>query len=769
MMADSRLSGEGWSASIDTAQGTFSIFHEDETLVAGASAAVFLTGGERLSSCGGFDSCEGVPGGYAFEKDCEKGKLLFRATSKHEALILEAGVRPPDVPLAVDSVLPLRVPPGGLLPAAKSTSSWRFYSHGFQCWTPSAALRRSRPGDYLVPSFFPKRLKPMLLNQSTPVSSNRGSFESEWLGGLADLDLGRSLVAGFTGVSRALSRISVSLPRNIDSCRMEARSLHEGKSVAPGDELWGEPLAVIPGDLSGKNLERYAELLAREQGVGEVRGAPTGWCSWYHYYTGITAGEVEKNLELLVGKYKALGTGLLQVDDGYSPAVGDWLETNDDFGAGMKPIADAIASRGILPGVWVAPFTVARRSRLFKEKPDWVVRNSKGKPVLAGLSPDWGGRFYGLDLTKPEVLDYLREVFTSLHSCGFRFFKIDFLATGLLEGERHDQGVTRAEAARKALSVIREAVGDSHIMAAGGPVLLGAGIFDSQRVSGDVAPAWHHWWQPLIRDRSTPGVRNSLLNTLERSYFSGRVFEGDPDCMMARSGDSKLSTDERRTLGSVMSVFGGSFLFSDDLSLWTGEETALMSRLLPHGKGTCSCPDIWRREVPRYLVSERHDPSTDYLLAVAVNWSPQKRDLLVPLGELGLAGGCHAYEFWTGEYMGIATGEVVCPKVPRHGCALLRLTPVAKEPALVGSDINASIGAVELEKFEQDEGKVTITLRVTSPRKARVLVAIPGAARGWCDDESVSVGRLRGSVFEVKADLEGQRRIEISYEERAGR
>ena len=143
--------------------------------------------------------------------------------------------------------------------------------------------------------------------------------------------------------------------------------------------FWSEPLALLPGDLSGSNLEEYAALLGREQGVGEYGVAPLGWCSWYHYFTKISAAEVEKNLGLLAGRYANLGVELVQVDDGYQPTVGDWLDTNSDFAGGMKALAGEIASGGKVPGIWVAPFTVTRKSKVFNEHRDWVLSKVRAK------------------------------------------------------------------------------------------------------------------------------------------------------------------------------------------------------------------------------------------------------------------------------------------------------------------------------------------------------------------------------------------------------
>jgi hypothetical protein len=193
-----------------------------------------------------------------------------------------------------------------------------------------------------------------------------------------------------------------------------------------------------------------------------------------------------------------------------------------------------------------------------------------------------------------------------------------------------------------------------------------------------------------------------------------------------------------------------------------------MSKLLPHGKGTCGCPDIWRREVPHYLTSWRSDPSGRYLLAAVINWTSSKRDVKVPMSELGTAEKFYCYEFWTGEYLGVTGDQLVCPDVPKHGCALLRLTPVTTEPVLVGSDVNASMGAVELRSFGCEEGSLAMEVAVASPRKASLLLALPGIPDARCDDGTVELTRARGDTFKVVTDIEEEKRVEISFERGQG-
>ena len=771
-----RVESEGVTIEFEPRTGEFSVSNIEGPVFERARARVILrtgSGTEVLEAAGVWEAVLHEHSELVAEADSAKGRLFFRARASETEVILEAGLRwdgEGDTP-GIEAVSPLSVARGGIWPARGNNRSWRFYQNGWQCWTPSGTLGRRRPGDYLFPLFLPRAAKAMLANTSTPVTSQRGHFTSEWFAGLADVDGGESVVVGFTGVGRALSQVSAVIGGRHNEARLEAVSSFEGKSAVRDEEFFSEPLAVIPGDLTGGNLERYAELVAAEQGVEGVREGPVGWCSWYQYFCGVTREKVERNLEMASSRYGHFGIELVQVDDGYQPAVGDWLETNDDFPGSMKELADEITARGKIPGIWVAPFTAVRGSRLFKENRGWLLSNDRGKPLLAGLNPMWGGRFYGLDITNPETLEWVRTVFEGVRASGYRFVKLDFMATAMLEGKRFDASLTRVEALRRALQVIRDALGpETYVIAAGGPILAGTGILDAQRVSGDVAPSWRPFYQKLIRDRATQGVRNGLVSVFTRYFLSNRLFEGDPDCLMVRTKDTRLTLDERRTLASAISIFGGSMMVSDDLGLWGPEEELMMSRVMPHLKGKPYVPDIWTSEVPRFMVSELEDASGAYHAALVVNWANSKKTLNVSLSELGVEPGrYHAYEFWTGRYLGEVVDVFKLVQVPAHGCALVKLTPSSGSARLVGSNIHLMQGAAELSRFEQTPVGVRMVLDGPVKRQARLAVSLPRQAlvesvsnrSGWTDAPRLS--RVSRTVYSLDVELDGKTEVELVW------
>src|SRR5205085_5382067 len=77
---------------------------------------------------------------------------------------------------------------------------------------------------------------------------------------------------------------------------------------------------------------------------------PTGWCSWYCFGSHVTAAQVLANLEVIAKDIPSLK--YIQLDDGYQPAMGDWLETGPAFGGGVQDVLHQIKAKGFEPAIW---------------------------------------------------------------------------------------------------------------------------------------------------------------------------------------------------------------------------------------------------------------------------------------------------------------------------------------------------------------------------------------------------------------------------------
>ncbi|MCP3800269.1 alpha-galactosidase [Allokutzneria sp. A3M-2-11 16] len=296
-------------------------------------------------------------------------------------------------------------------------------------------------------------------------------------------------------------------------------------------------------------LTAWADEVCARLAVPPPRPAPTGWCSWYEYFTDVTADDIVDNLEAM--EDLELPIDVVQVDDGYQREVGDWLVPSGRF-PDVPGLFAHIRDHGRRAGIWTAPFLVSARSELLAEHPDWLV--GKENPVLVGHN--WGQALYALDTTHPAARDYLRTVFTTFAEWGIDYHKIDFVYAGAVPGRRHAD-VSGIEAYRDGLELIREVIGpDAYLLGCGAPQLPSIGVVDAMRVSPDIALEY----APDSGDLSQPAQLGAVLNGESRRFQHGRFWVNDPDCIVARP-----AVEHRTEWAEHISVNGGLRASSDRL------------------------------------------------------------------------------------------------------------------------------------------------------------------------------------------------------------
>lgn len=349
----------------------------------------------------------------------------------------------------------------------------------------------------------------------------------------------------------------------------------------PGELLVLEPVRVALGADPTPLLEAHAEAQGRRAGARTHSPFQAGWCSWYHFFHDVTEDAFIRNLDALVAARSEIPIELVQLDDGYQRAIGDWLETNEKFPSGLAAIASAVRAAGFTPGLWTAPFCVVPESRIFEMHPEWLLRDPEAQGLLRGLhhakwTPD--GWVYVLDTTRPEVIAHLERVFRTLAEMDFPYHKIDFLYTEALRASAHDARVSRAARLRRGLAAVRSGIGDdSFLLGCGCPLGPAVGIVDGMRIGPDTAPYWDVVGAGIPGLHATlPAGRNALRNTLSRAWMHRRLWQNDPDCLMARSAQSSLTRAEVRALAASIAVTGGMTIFSDDVPALAPEERAIV-------------------------------------------------------------------------------------------------------------------------------------------------------------------------------------------------
>ena len=277
-----------------------------------------------------------------------------------------------------------------------------------------------------------------------------------------------------------------------------------------------------PGDLDNA-LARWADGFAASVGVGDMRRAPTIWCSWYQYFTDVTEADMIENIDAI--ERLDLPVDVIQLDDGYQTAHGDWLTLSDRFDS-LQGIADRIRSSGRRAGIWVAPFLVFPESELARRHPQWLI-GGPDDPVHGGHN--WNRDLFALDTTHPEAMEWITEVLATMHEWGYDFFKVDFVYAAAIPGSRH-QDMAPIAAYRHGMQQLREAMGDSYFLGCGAPIFPSVGLVDAMRVSPDTEPQY----LPAGGDLSQPSVSAAMLTGRGRAFQQGRFWINDPDDLIAR-------------------------------------------------------------------------------------------------------------------------------------------------------------------------------------------------------------------------------------------
>ena len=284
-----------------------------------------------------------------------------------------------------------------------------------------------------------------------------------------------------------------------------------------------------------------------------------GYSSWYNRYQDISDETITDDL---IGAKSLLKPGdLFQIDDGWEPAVGDWLTADEKkFPNGLKASADAIHEAGFRAGLWLAPFVCQKGSKIVAEHPEWLYLHN-GKPWSDGSN--WGG-FYSLDIDNPEVVAYVQKALDRvLNEWGFDLVKLDFLYGAAPFGSE-----TESRAARmcRAMNILRKACRGKQILGCGVPLWPAFGIVEYCRVGCDVGLDWNDSKLMQITHRERVSTKQSIEDTTFRRELTGRAFMGDPDVFFLREGNCRLTPEEKEKLFTVNAILGGMLLTSDALN-----------------------------------------------------------------------------------------------------------------------------------------------------------------------------------------------------------
>ncbi len=110
--------------------------------------------------------------------------------------------------------------------------------------------------------------------------------------------------------------------------------------------------------------------------------------------------------------------------DAWGNNYGDWKVDEEKFPGGFKPTFDTLRSLGMKPGIWMSIGSATTDAAVFKEHPEWFVKNVKNEPgnLHSEHDADFHTSCFGTDW-----VGYIKDVIVAMYNrYGLAYTKLDF-------------------------------------------------------------------------------------------------------------------------------------------------------------------------------------------------------------------------------------------------------------------------------------------------------------------------------------------------------
>ncbi len=426
---------------------------------------------------------------------------------------------------------------------------------------------------------------------------------------------------GFLSARQARPDLSAKFHKGEGGTQLLAHQPLLGRKLGPGETLEFDPVYVSAGDNPFATMEHYADAVAA-MAPAPIRNKPNAiWCSWYAHRMNVSEDLVLANAAIAAKYFKPLGFDIIQLDHGWQrgDVTGDWVP-NERFPHGLKWLANALNSRyGLRLGLWIAPTDVAETSQTFQKHPDWMLKDTSGKPLV-----NWrwywkpNPNCYELDASNPAARKYIEDTFARLAGEGASYFKIDFIAASA--GEQFfqaDPNVTRGWGVfQNAIEAVRRGAGPSAtIRYCQVPSLLAAGVGDSAYGGSDTLDAGLNGNIDVLRENA---------QHLAASYWANeRLYRREVCDMSVRM---QADVEEARLRLAIMTLAGCSISFSDELQHLPPSRIRMMQACLPPGNPPMKPLDLFERTIPSVWHVHCRNSADEWDVVGLFNFDNQQED-----------------------------------------------------------------------------------------------------------------------------------------------
>lgn len=190
-----------------------------------------------------------------------------------------------------------------------------------------------------------------------------------------------------------------------------------------GGDMFDTPESVLTFSHEGLNgMSRNMHAFVKEhivRGEWKHKERPILVNNWEATYFNFN----EKKILSIAQTAKKLGAEMFVLDDGWfgkrnndKSSLGDWTVNTKKLPKGIHGLSKKINQMGLMFGLWVEPEMVSPDSDLYRAHPDWAITTD-------GYTPSQGRNQLVLDLTRPDVREYLINTMTDV----FRYGNIEYI------------------------------------------------------------------------------------------------------------------------------------------------------------------------------------------------------------------------------------------------------------------------------------------------------------------------------------------------------
>lgn len=432
------------------------------------------------------------------------------------------------------------------------------------------------------------------------------------------------------------------------------------------------------------------------------RTAPMVCMTWY----GVCGEKRPQNLAVLKPEIDWAATHLLpyagrlvfQLDDNYP--------YRDD--AAMRGLSDYLRSKGLIPGVWLTPFSMLapkEAKELSAEHPDWFLRDGSGKLLTSFAGMNWGWTGYNVEKRWPRARSFSYTVNANnkeavkavlepswqrvSETWNYDFFKIDAQPNGVIPAYRAAINGGGIAGYRHGLEVGRQVVGpDKFINACAGEPTVpieAIGKVNGSRTGPDTG-GWGHAGRVVVGG----------------NYLNNIVWWSDPDAA-AELWNKPLANAR---LNAAMRVLTGQQFLTDDF--WTKVPQATTR--------------VWQQSLPTldihpanlFWIDDKRmnydvfdlriaKPWGTYDVAGLFNYNRAPASKVLDLSRLPLASDhVYVYEFFSQAYLGEFDRHAkISRKLDGIDAQVFAIVPAkADRPQLLSTSRHMTQGGLDLVSFD---------------------------------------------------------------------